>query len=503
MVQPDQSEAEPPTRAAEIAQLRADRDAAMQASQAAMRDTTRLTRLLTILSEPAPVEHLLDRVLLTLSELFLADIVVLLDVAEPGRFAPLAAIGLPEAPFGQPMLDIGCDYVASVVRTRTPMLTEAAHRDPRVAPQLRELGAEMIVWLPVIGSQRVQAALVLARCRPDPFAHTDVDVLTAMAYRIGLTLEYAQYTLQLARAEQALRASEERFRALIRNVSDVITILAADGTICYTSPAVETVWGCASETLIGSHILALVHPDDHARVQELLATLLAYPGEPLTQSLRLYKGQGVWRDFEVNLRNLLGEPAVSGIVATFHDITERKVYERELTRMAFHDPLTGLANRAAFREQLRQALMRADARGGSVAVMFFDLDNFKLVNDTLGHALGDEVLRIVADRVQSCLRHDDIAARIGGDEFTILIERVIAVEQVLQLADRLMAALRDPLRLQGHNLPVGASLGIAISTPGQDSPEMMLHKADKAMYYAKSTGKGQYTIFDSHVHRET
>ncbi len=646
--------------------LRATPDAALRAARAAIRDTTRLTRLLTILSESGPLELLLDRLLLTLSELYSADIVVLLDPTGTGTFAPLAAVGLPEDSLRQPLSSADHGPVATVMRTGTPILTAAAGVDAQVDVQLRELEAETAVWLPVVGSHTPRGVLILARCQPIPFVRAEVNLLAAMACRIGLALETTQrgvqwerlvqagreisrhldesvmsreavrlfpgvvgadaallivrdpgdapvcvaqvgldpariamdrhlaehlfadpqlaagaplhltdlpaaieslaldspnhclarvllavpiqreermwgllcalrmapapfdpgalqvvalYAGQMSatlenarlyraardelaervRAEQALHASHERFRALIHSVSDVIAILTADGAIRYASPAVEALWGCTAEALPGQNVLDRVHPEDTETMRGLLSQVCEQASLTLTGAVRLRQGQEAWRDFEVILVNLLDEPAVAGIVATYHDVTERKTFEQELTRLAFRDPLTGLANRAYFRDRLRQGLARADAEGRSVAVVFFDLDNFKIVNDSLGHAYGDQVLRVVADRIRACLRRGDTAARLGGDEFTVLVEDVTTVDQVMPMADRLIAKLRDPVRLEGRDLFVGGSMGLAVSTPHQDNTDDLLRKADLAMYHAKSSGKGRYAIFDAQL----
>ena len=651
----------PPATEDDLESLRAARDSAIRAAQVAIRDTTRLTRLLTILSEPDPLELLLDRVLSTLSELFLADIVVLLDPAGTGTFSPLAAIGLPEDMYHQPFSDAESSWVVSSMRSKAPVLTAQAGADPNLDPQLRELGLETAVCVPVIDSYAVRGVLMLARCQAVPFAHADIDLLTAMTYRIGLTLEQAQRSFQLEqvvsagreigrhldetavageavrmfpavvsadaaalvlndrclaqfglepnwtcswdrltkflltilppgraepystsdlpavveqllpgllqncpvrallavpiqrgehiegflyairfsttpfnpdsnqvamlyagqtsaalenarlyrvvrdelserkRAEYALRASDERFRALIRSVSDVITILTDNGTITYVSPAVELMWGCSMEALVGQNVLTCIHPDDREAMRDLVIMLLERPRATMTLTSRLRQGQNIWRDYEVILTNLLDEPAVAGIVATYHDVTDRKTYEQKLTHMAFRDPLTGLANRVFFRDQLQSALSRADADGHSVGVVFLDLDNFKIVNDSLGHEWGDQVLRVVATRVRACMRREDTAARFGGDEFTILVENVTDIDQVVSIANRLIVSLRVPISLNGHDLFVGASVGIATSMPNQDNTDDLLRKADLAMYNAKSNGKGCYAIFDAHL----
>ena len=655
-----------PTGAGEnIERLRADRDAALEAARTAVRDTTRLTRLLTILSEPASLETLLDRVLSTLSELFVADVVVLLDPGGRGTFIPLAAVGLPEDMIGIPMSDAEDGYAAAAMRDGRPIIATDTGSDTKMDEQLRELGVESAVWLPVVGTRSVRGTLILARCRPDPFVHADADLLTAMAYRIGLVLEQAQRSIQLeqivqtrgtlghhfdataiaaeavgrfqkmvnasatalvlndphsglkcvaqagldphvveaccrfsahlltdsrisagepfdvpdlqrsriwgqaqgaanrspirtllalpvrnadhtagflyalrfsvapfsadtiqmavlyadqlsaslenarlygivrdelaerVRAEEALRASDERFRALIRSVSDVIVILGTDGLIRYVSPAVGSLWGRSEPEVIGRNVFDRVHPEDVETMRQLLAAASEQPNSTLSGSVRLRQEPAAWRNFEVILANLLHEPAINGIVATYHDITERMTFEQKLTRLAFRDPLTGLANRAHFKERLQKALIEADGQGRSVAVIFFDLDNFKIVNDSLGHAYGDQVLRVVAKRVRVCLRQGDAAGRFGGDEFTVLIDGVATPNQVMPIVDRLRTALKEPIHIEGRDLFVGGSIGIAISSPHRDSPDDLLRKADLAMYHAKSSGKGCHAIFDA------
>ncbi len=192
---------------------------------------------------------------------------------------------------------------------------------------------------------------------------------------------------------------------------------------------------------------------------------------------------------------LLNDSAVGGIVATFHDVTERSLYESELTRLAFRDPLTGLANRAHFMDRLQAGLIRARSLGLCLALIFFDLDKFKHVNDSLGHVFGDEVLKTVADRVRSCLRKSDMAARMGGDEFTLLIEGITELDQVIPMAERLLQVLHQPVVVSGEAVVVGASLGIALSHPDETSRDTLLHKADLAMYQAKRQGRGRYVIY--------
>jgi diguanylate cyclase (GGDEF)-like protein/PAS domain S-box-containing protein len=292
-----------------------------------------------------------------------------------------------------------------------------------------------------------------------------------------------------------LRQSEERFRSLVQNASDVIAILDADGRIGYASPAVQSVWGQSPEELRGASLLELVHPEEHGGAATYLFNLLAQPGSILVNELRLKHSDGSWRDFEVVATNLLHQPAVEGIVATCRDITQRKAFERELSRLAFTDTLTGLPNRALLTDRLTHALARADRQLCQVAVLFLDLDRFKVVNDSLGHASGDGLLVEVANRISSCLRVGDTAARLGGDEFTVLLEDVEDEQQAVEVAQRIAEALRLPVLLDGREVFVSASIGIALSSPHQIGPDGVLRNADLALYRAKADGRARYAVF--------
>ena len=227
--------------------------------------------------------------------------------------------------------------------------------------------------------------------------------------------------------ERGIIESEQRFRSLVQNSSDIITILEADGTVRYVSPAVERVMGYKPEEQVGTNAFGSVHPDDRYRALDTFAEVLKRPGLHPRLEFRVPHKDGSWRYLEHVVNNLLDDPAVQGVVVNSWDVTERKALVEQLSHQAFHEPLTGLPNRALFMDRLERALTRANRRGNKVAVMFTDLDNFKLINDGLGHKAGDQLLVAVAERLKACLRPEDTAARLGGDEFTILIEDIPSV----------------------------------------------------------------------------
>jgi diguanylate cyclase (GGDEF)-like protein/PAS domain S-box-containing protein len=304
---------------------------------------------------------------------------------------------------------------------------------------------------------------------------------------------------QLIRSEAARAealASERRLHSLIQNATDLIVILDAESRISYASPAAEHVWGFRSADLLQTPIANLIHEDDRLTAGGILDEAHRRAGATLNVELRLRDARNDWRDCEVTVTNRLEQAGVDGIVLTCHDITDRKAYEQQLRRLAFRDSLTGLANRALLLDRLERALQGSHRLERPVAVVFLDLDNFKVVNDSLGHAQGDELLVEVARRLSACVREGDTAARLGGDEFTLLLEDATEADAV-RVAERVVDVLSSQIQLGERSVVVSTSLGVAVSAAnGEERPESLLRKADLAMYQAKAGGKARWVIFD-------
>jgi diguanylate cyclase (GGDEF)-like protein/PAS domain S-box-containing protein len=308
--------------------------------------------------------------------------------------------------------------------------------------------------------------------------------------------------------EQALEQRAEadsRYRSLVESVPAAVYIDVADpvfvggGRISYMSPQIESILGYPPEAFTTDADLwpRLIHPADYDR------TIAAYnehwrSAQPLRVDYRMMAKDGtvVWIHDEAYSR-LEGAPAVrrvsQGLVV---NTTDQKRLEEQLLHDALHDPLTGLANRVLFRDHVERALAARRRRRSKVAVLFLDLDNFKVVNDSLGHLAGDRLLVEVARRLSSTIRATDVAARQGGDEFTVLLDRVRSVEEATVSADRLAAELRKPIELDGRIFVVGVSIGIAMAgEPGIAADDLLAH-ADAAMYEAKAHGRGRHAVFD-------
>ncbi len=305
-------------------------------------------------------------------------------------------------------------------------------------------------------------------------------------------------------AVDALRRTSERFRALVRHSSDVIIVVDAKASPSYVSPAMEHVLGYRPDELVGQNLLGLVHPEDRPMCTAHFRTVVGDPTQEHTIELRGRHADGRWRWFELRTTNLLYEPAVQGVVCHVRDVTDRRNAEIALEYRALHDPLTSLPNRALVVDRLGQTVASARRHGSSTAVLFIDLDRFKSVNDSLGHSAGDELLVEVARRLRSGRRAVDTVARIGGDEFVIVLHEVAGVDNAVDIARTIVQDLRQPFVINEREIVMTASIGLTIA-PGaaEVDAEAVLHEADAAMYDAKSKGGDRVSMFDKEVWTRT
>jgi diguanylate cyclase (GGDEF)-like protein/PAS domain S-box-containing protein len=314
-------------------------------------------------------------------------------------------------------------------------------------------------------------------------------------------------------AESSLRTSGERFRSLVQNSSDTTLVLGPAGVIVYASPATRSLLGREPGELLGRRASDLVHPDDRARVEPQLGELLRAAATIDPLQFRILNRDGSWRHAEAVITDMRDRPSVGGYVVNVRDITDRKEAEEKLAHQALHDPLTGLPNRLLLVDRLRNAIARGLRHDGPPpVVMFLDLDRFKLVNDSLGHGAGDELLMCVADRLRAVVRTTDTLSRFGGDEFVILCEGMASQDAVMALAERAMTAIDEPFVINGERFHIAVSIGVAFVDDDGPSPEELLGDADYAMYLAKArSGQGRVQLFDQatravarqRVHTET
>ncbi len=291
----------------------------------------------------------------------------------------------------------------------------------------------------------------------------------------------------------SLGRADARMRALIDSSLDLVMIVDAAGGVRYHSPGMSQVLGFTTDVQLGTPVTHLLHPEDASLMEESFRRIRTDGGVKAVEC-RWRHADGSERWLETVFSNLLGDPKVNGIVLNSRDITERQKLSEGLRKRAFHDPLTGLANRARFEERLKAASGDSDT-----AVLFIDLDNFKTVNDSLGHAAGDYFLSEVARRLTTCVRVGDLVARMGGDEFAVLISGVDAQIRAPRIAERILRELAAPIELERRGITPSASIGIACGDSEQSAQET-LRDADLALYEAKRSGKGRAQLYRPMMH---
>ena len=300
-------------------------------------------------------------------------------------------------------------------------------------------------------------------------------------------------------SEETSSSSQEWFRALAESSRDIVLVRDAEGLLSYCSPAVWTSLGYRPEDLEGTNERELIHPVDLATRDGLIAKLLETDTPQPPAEMRIRNQSGVWRWFETIDTNCLDNPSVRGIVTHARDITARKAAEVELIELTLHDTLTGLPNRLLLMDRLAIALARTARANDMTAVLFCDLDAFKVVNDSVGHEGGDRVLIEVARRFKEALRESDTVARTGGDEFVIVCEGLSGIEDAATLASRIRDIVETPIAFDDFEAAVSVSIGIVTVAGFEAStvdPLVLLSNADAAMYRAKRGGKARWALFD-------
>ncbi|MEM7141113.1 MAG: EAL domain-containing protein [Actinomycetota bacterium] len=304
-------------------------------------------------------------------------------------------------------------------------------------------------------------------------------------------------------AKLGLQRSEQWFRGLVQNSSDVIAVLDGDGVFTYVSPSVHDLLGRLPQDLRGQSFFDLVANQNAAESADVRGVMLEANDGSRSLELMLSRPDGTERTVEVTVTDLRDDPSVRGLVLNVRDITVRKQLEDDLRHQVLHDDLTGLGSRVQFTKQLETALAENATSEGRVAALFIDLDDFKNINDSLGHAAGDQVLVEISSRLLGRLRLHDRAARFGGDEFAVLLTDVYTDSDVELVADRIVEELSRPVDLMGHEVRLGVSVGIAVDDDGSQSPEDLLRAADVAMYEAKARGKGRWALFETGMAEQT
>jgi diguanylate cyclase (GGDEF)-like protein/PAS domain S-box-containing protein len=389
-------------------------------------------------------------------------------------------------------LDLGwlAAYTLLVVALWHP---SAQHLGERPAPRRRAGVGQVVLIGAVLGMLPVLQLTVATDA-------TDVLVAIATATLLGLVVARLVLLLRELRRAQGREVEREqargrrRLQALVRHASDVLLVVDLEGRVSYATPSATDLLGQDPLGWSVEQLLQQVHSSCREEVRSELREGLAPDGAgpPAQLQVRLQDREGE-RHVEVVAVDLRHDPDVHGTVLTLHDATQRVELERRLRRLAFHDALTGLCNRELFLDRLTQALHRAKRTDTRIAVLLCDLDDFKHINDTHGHATGDGLLAVLADRLLSAARTSDTVARLGGDEFAIICEGLGETREALNVARRVLTVTEHPVTVEGHDLAVGVSVGIAVDD-GHRSTQELLRDADIALYEAKADGKQRWSL---------
>jgi diguanylate cyclase (GGDEF)-like protein/PAS domain S-box-containing protein len=297
--------------------------------------------------------------------------------------------------------------------------------------------------------------------------------------------------------------SDARFKALVQNSADIITIHDAGGVTTFESPSASRVLGYKPGQLIGRNPFESTHPRDIARVREAFEQVLSGAGQQVPLEFRFRRADGSWIHLEAVGINLLNYPGIEGVVLTSRDVTQRKVAEERIQYLAHHDTLTDLPNRALMRDRLHVSLAQAQRWQYAVAALFIDLDRFKIVNDTLGHTAGDALLQEIAARLRQCTREGDTVARVGGDEFMLILPNLSNPQGAATVAQKVLHALSQPVNIGGQDVFVSASMGVSLFPDDAESADELILNADTAMYSAKRRGRNNYQFFTDDLNVQT
>jgi len=301
--------------------------------------------------------------------------------------------------------------------------------------------------------------------------------------------------------ETEIEEREARFRALVQNSFDIITIHDNTGVTVYESPAASRILGYPPGTLVGKTPFQTVHPSDIDRAREAFQTLTS-SSNPVSIELRYRHADGSWIWLEILGNNLLEHPGVKGVVLTSRDVTERKHAEERAQYLANYDVLTGLPNRTLMYDRISQAVAHAKRARERIALLHIDVDRFKMINDSLGHDVGDEILKSGAERIKRCTREMDTVSRVGGDEFTILMRDAAQLSEVTASATRILSEMAQPFPGAPEDVFVSASIGISVYPDDARTIDELTKHADAAMHSAKTLGRNNYQFFTEALNEE-
>ena len=378
-----------------------------------------------------------------------------------------------------------------VAKQKTPVLIMDVQQDGKVASKFKDIISEIAV--PVLDREQVIGVLRLQSSDGVVLGEADLNLMLAIRKQLHIAVSRSSlYSRSLK--------SEKRFRLLAENSSDIIALHSLTGEFLYVSPSCEKQLGYLPGNLVGKNILEFIHEDDSDNLQEGFKQLASVEMASHTYRFLGKNGHEVWLESSWQLTGEGNE--AQHIVSSSRNITERKRFQDQLAYAAQHDNLTGLANRKAFMNQLDRVLAEREKNPSlRAAVLFLDLDRFKITNDSLGHSVGDILLKEFTKRLMTCVKTDDMVARFGGDEFAILLENLKSHSDAKSIAERIHKVLEDPFNLNGYEVFTSTSIGMAFINATTQTAGEVLRNADVAMYSAKRAGGSSFTVFNASMYQ--
>lgn len=339
--------------------------------------------------------------------------------------------------------------------------------------------------------------LLITRTTP-AFDYLAYDPRPTIVLVSGITVSLLLFfvALMLVRSKLIALANGGKYRAITEDTTNITVVVDKHGAVTYASPSCERILGYGYAGLKNMLPEVVVHPDDLPVLQTSYEKALNNPSISISVThARIKHKEGYWLNMEGGFTAMMDVPGVNGVVVNFRDLTELKIAQTELHRLAFYDQLTGLANRQLFKDRLEHSVKNCKRRGQQAALLFLDLDGFKRINDTLGHDAGDLLLKQVANWLKGCVRDADSVARLGGDEFTVLLSEVTGADAAARVANNILEALSQRIRLSDHDVGVTVSIGIVMIPGDSDDASSLMKFADMAMYRAKEVGRNNYQFF--------